>query len=171
MFIFLIFLSTNYRYGIIKLKKIIDYYNFDNYKIIINNSSFDLSFNFNYQLINIIDELKALLFTINYFNLDNNDFIIKFNGNCSLKSNSPFMKQLFKLNKNIIDYDVISKYFFTDIIVMKCKFIKLIEDNPNIHINLRWEKSKSFIEEKKQLYLDYLGIDISQKRNNEFTIY
>jgi hypothetical protein len=49
--------------------------------------------------------------------------------------------------------------------------VKFIEKNNDIHMDLRWEKVKSLISDKKQLYLEYLGIDISQTRNNPYTIY
>lgn len=171
MLIFIIFLTIDYNYGILKLKKIIDYYKFKNYKIIIN-SNLKIDLDFEHHKININDELDALLFAIKYIDINNDDFIIKINGNCTLKFNSPFMEELFKLDSGLTDYDVISKYYFIDLIGMRCKFIELIENNPNEHIQLRWEKVKSLIKEKKQLYLEYLGIDISKTgKYNIFTIY
>jgi len=170
MLIFIIFLSTNYTYGIFKLKKIIDNYQINDYKIIINSTNYHFEFNFEVFWINIHDELKALLFSIDYFNIQDDDFIIKVNGNCSLKTNSPFMKAVIDNNDND-KYHVISKYFFSDIIGIRCIYVKSIDKNNDIHMNLRWEKVKSLIDEKKQLNLDYLGIDISQTRNNPYTIY
>lgn len=168
MLIFIIFVSTNYIYGIFKLKKLIDYYQFSDYKIIINSNNYHFNFDFPVTWINIHDELKAILFAIDYFYIQDDDFIIKFNANCTLKSHSPFLKAI-KDNDN--NYDVISKYFFTDIIGIRCFYVKFIEKNNDVHIDLRWEKVKSRIDEKKQLYLEYLGIDISKTRNNPYTIY
>lgn len=171
MLIFVIFLTINYNYGIIKLKKIIDYYNFKDYKIILN-SSLKVDLDFIHHKININDELDALLFAIHYYDIYDNDFIIKVNGNCTLKMNSPFMEELFKLDSGLTNYDVISKYFFIDIIGMRCRYVNLIDKNKKEHIQLRWEKAKSLIEEKKQLYLEYLGINISvTDRECIYTIY
>lgn len=170
MLVFIIFLTTNYKYGILKLKKLIDFYDFQNYKIIIN-SSLKINFDFNYSHININDELEALLFSINYLNINDEDFIIKINGNCTIKNHSPFMKELSNLDKGLINIDVISKYFFIDIIGMKCKYVKMIDNNKDIKIDLRWEKAKDLIDEKKQFYLEYLGLDISQKAKNIFSTY
>lgn len=171
MLIFIIFLTIDYNYGIIKLKKIIDYYNFKDYKIIIN-SNLEIDLDFDHHLINIHNELEALLFAIHYYDIYDNDFIIKVNGNCTLKKNSPFMEELFKLDSGLTDYDVISKYYFIDIIGMRCRYVNLIDKKSNEHIQLKWEKAKSLIEEKKQLYLEYLGINISiTDRKCIYTIY
>jgi len=169
MLFFIIFVSTNYKYGIFKLKRLIDYYQFTDYKIIINSNNHHFDLDFEASWINIHDELKALLFAIDYFNIQDDDFIIKFNANCSLKSHSPFLKALKNNDNN--HYEVISKYFFTDIIGIRCFYVKFIEKNNDIHMDLRWEKVKSLISDKKQLYLEYLGIDISQTRCNPYTIY
>jgi len=170
MLIFIIFVSSDYVYGILKLKKLIDNHQICDYKIIINSNKYHFDLDFDASWINIHDELKAILFAIDYFNIQDDDFIIKFNANCCLKSVCPFMKAVIK-NNNDNQYDVISKYFFTDIIGIRCSYIKFIDKNNEVHMDLRWEKVKSLINEKKQLYLEYLGIDISQTRNNPYTIY
>jgi hypothetical protein len=172
MIFFIISLTYNYSYGIIKLKYLIDYYKIENFKIIINSTFNNFKFKFEYKLINIQDKLKSLIFVINYFDIKDEDFIVKLNGNYLLKSKSPFMNYLSQLDKKIIDVDVISKYYFDDLFGMRCKFIKKIENN-NEKFDLRLEKAKSFIEEKKQIYLEILGIDINQNPNlkSKFTIY
>jgi len=168
MIIFFIFLTTNYYKGILKLIKIINYYKFNNYEIIINSKLKLPEFKFDFKYINISDELEALNFAIHYFDINDNDFIIKINGNCTLKSNSPFIKAVIDNNNT---YDIISKYFFSDLIGIKCELIKMIDKNKNIHIQLRYEKVKSLIDDSKLLYLNYLGINISQIKNNIYTIY
>lgn len=169
MIFFIISLTYNYSYGIIKLKYLIDYYKIEEFKIIIN-TNLILKFKFEYKLINIQDELKSLIFVINYFDIKDEDFIVKLNGNYLLKSKSPFMNYLSQLDRKIIDVDVISKYYFDDLFGMRCKFIKKIENN-NEKFDLRLEKAKSFIDEKKQIYLEILGIDINPNSNSKFTIY
>jgi len=129
-------------------------------------------FKFDFKFININDELDALNFAIHYFDICDDSFIIKINGNYTLKSNSPFIKAVYDNNNNNNNkYDIISKYFFSDLIGIKCVLIKMIDKNKDIHIQLRYEKVKSLVNDDKLLYLDYLGIDISQTRNNIYTIY
>lgn len=172
MIFFIISLTINYYNGIIKLKYLIDYYKFRDYKIIINSIFNDFNFKFDYKFINIQDELKSLIFIINYFNINDDDFIVMINGNYLLKSNSLFMNYLAKLDRKIIDVDVISKFYFPDLFGMRCKFIKKIDDNNNNQrFELRLEKAKSLIEEKKQIYLEILGIDINPNSKSKFTIY
>lgn len=173
MIIFFIFLTINYYKGILKLIKIINYYKFNDYKIIINSKLKLPEFKFEFKFININDELDALNFAIHYFDINDNDFIIKINGNCTLKSNSLFIKAVYDNNNNNSNngYDIISKYFFSDLIGIRCGLIKMIDKNKDIHIQLRYEKLKSLVNDNKLLYLDYLGIDISQTRNNIYTIY
>lgn len=137
MIYFIIFVSSNYKYGIIKLNKLIHDYQFSNYKIIINSNKYHFDLDFDVSWINVNDELKAILFTIDYFNIQDDDFIVKFNANCTLKSNSPFLKAL---RDNDDNYDVISKYFFTDIIGIRCFYVKIIDKNNEIHMDLRWKK-------------------------------
>jgi hypothetical protein len=170
MIFFIISLTYNYSYGIIKLKYLIDYYKIEEFKIIINSNLNNFQFKFEYKLINIQDELKCLIFVIDYFDIKDEDFIVKLNGNYLLKSKSPFMNYLSKLDRKIIDVDVISKYYFDDLYGMRCRFIKKIENN-NEKFDLRLEKAKSFIDEKKQIYLEILGIDINPKSKSKFTIY
>ena len=170
MIFFIISLTNNYNYGILKLKHLIDYYKIEDFKIIINPNFYNFQFNFEYKLINIQDELKSLFFIIDYFDIKDEDFIVKLNGNYLLKFKSPFMNYLSQLNKKIIDVDVISKYYFDDLFGMRCKFIKKIE-NTNEKFDLRLEKAKTFINEKKQIYLEILGIDINPNSNSKFTIY
>jgi len=170
MIYFIISLTTEYKKGIKKLKYLIDYYKIINYKIIINSRNKDLNFNFEFKLINIEDELKSLLFIIDYYYIKDEEFIVKVNGNYLLKRNSLFMNYIMKLNRNLIDIDVISKYFFIDLFVIRCKYIKKI-DNNNERFELRFEKCKKEIEEKKEIYLDILGINVNPKINNIYTIY
>ena len=54
---------------------------------------------------------------------------------------------------------------------MRCKYVKMIDINNDTRIDLRWEKVKNLIDEKKQLYLEYLGLDISKKGKNIFATY
>lgn len=176
MLIFIIFLSIENSKGILQFKKIIDNYNFKDYKIIINlninNYDIKKDLNFDFNLINIQDELVALLFSIHYFDIKETDFIVKLNGDCLLMSHSPFMREVFKLNEGITDYDVISKYYFTDLIGMRCKYITKIDKNSDFNMNMKWELVKNLIDNKKQLNLEYLGIDISKHRHNSiFTTY
>lgn len=163
-------MTTDYYKGILKLIKIINYYKFNDYKIIINSKLKLPDFTFDFKFINISDELEALNFAIHYFDIKDNDFIIKINGNCTLKSNSPFIKAIYDNNNNNT-YDIISKYFFSDLIGIRCGLINMIDKNKDIHIQLRYEKVKSLVNDSKLLYLNYLGIDISQTRNNIYTIY
>jgi hypothetical protein len=84
------------------------------------------------------------------------------------------MREIFKLNNNLTDYDVISKYYFSDLIGIKCKYINNINNigNSDTNINMRWELLKNEIDNKKQLVLNYLGIDIStSNRKSIYTIY
>lgn len=176
MLIFIVFLTNNNKKGILKLKKIIDSYKLENYKIIINSNIIieETDFNFKYNLINIQDESVALLFAIHYYDIHEDDFIVKINCNYNLKSHSPFMREIFKLNNNLTDYDVISKYYFSDLIGIKCKYINNINNigNSDTNINMRWELLKNQIDNKKQLVLNYLGIDIStSNRKSIYTIY
>lgn len=154
--------------GIVKLKSLIDNYKIEEYKIIIN-TNIKINFNFKYKLINIEDELKSLLFAIEYFDIKDNDFIIKINGNMILKTNNKFMKEIIKIDDNI---DVISRYLFSDLFGIRSKYIKMIEDNDE-RFELRLEKIKLKIEEKKQIELKELGININpnSKSKSKFTIY
>lgn len=166
MIIFIIDLNSDYIYGIIKLKTIIDYYKFTNYRIIIN-STYKLNFNFNFEYTKInINNLNAC---IKHLIIDDNDFIVKINGNFILKLNSPFMKCLNKLDKGLISADVISKYYFSDLFGIRAKYLYNIDYNKNF--NLELEKAKSNIDEDKQLYLEILGININPNSKSKFTIY
>jgi len=169
MLIFIIFLTNNNKKGILKLKKIIDLYKFENYKIIINSNNIISKYDFNYNLINIQNELDAILFAIHYFDIHDTDFIIKINCNYNLKTHSPFMREIYKLNEHITNYDLISKYYFSDLLGIRCKYINNNNKNSDININMKWELIKNQINNEKQLMMNYLGIDIST--NNKKSIY
>jgi hypothetical protein len=172
MIFFIISLTiNNYKNGIKKIKYLIKYYKIEKYEIIIN-SAFEIKFKFKYKLINIQDKLKSLIFIIDYFDIKEEDFIVKVNGNYMMKSESPFMNYLSQLERKIIDIDIISKYYFDDLFGIRCKYIRKIEDN-NEKFDLRLEKVKLMIEEKKQINLEILGIDINLNRKikSKFTIY
>jgi hypothetical protein len=176
---------------------------FDNYKIIIieNNGERHTYLNDLIQLLNSdkienkifytnnnfiktnnkgIKELKDIKDCIEYFKINNNDFIVKITGRYILTNNSEFINNL----NDIQNIDCLIKYgsylnpdnnntndCITGLIGMRCIFVKLIEEpNENECVEWKWAKVTHKIESSKIKKVNNLGIYICPGNNNYFLV-
>lgn len=190
--------KEQYINGINKLKNVINNMNIKNYKIIIvennglrntflDNLGHDVyytnnnSLNFEKGYI----ELKDILDCINYYNINDNNFIVKMTGRYILDDNSEFInivKNLYNIEN--INYDCIIKYgsysypldyktsdCITGLIGMKCFYIKKIDiyktNNP---IEWNWAKVTYLMDNDKIYKVKTLGINICPGNNSYFLI-
>jgi len=187
---------NQYINGINKLKEIIKKLSITNYKIIIvennglrntflNSLECDVYYTNNNVLKNVnkgYKELQDILDCIEYYNINDDDFIVKLTGRYILHDNSEFMNIIKNINNK--NYDCIIKYgsylspvnykmndCITGLIGMKCIYIKQIE-NPTEHecVEWKWAKSTYLINDKKIYIVNKLGIDICPGSNDYFSV-
>ena len=125
-------------------------------------------------------ELKDINDCINYYNIKDDDFIIKITGRYLLIENSNFVNHI----KNIEAYDCLIQYgsfitpqknkmndCITVLIGMKCKYIKQIEYPLNHEcVEWNWAKVTYKMQDDKICILDGLGIYICPGSNNYYLV-
>lgn len=131
---------------------------------------------YNYGIIELID-LKEC---INYFNIQDDDFIVKITGRYELQDHCPFFDIVDKLEER--PYSAVVRYnqfndppslekthiCTTGLIGLKCKYLKQIEnldlkDNTSIEIN--WATSISSIKDEDMCILNKLGLLVKSRIN------
>lgn len=187
---------NQYIYGINKLKQIIQTENIENCKIIIienngvRNTFLDkLGCDVYYTSNNFlptknkgIKELQDVKDCIKYYNIEDNDFIVKMTGRYILHNNSEFMRII----KNLFTthYDCVIKYgsylnpldykvenCITGLIGMRCVYVKQIETpEEDVCVECKWAKATYFIENHKIYLVNKLGIYICPGSNNYFAV-
>ena len=179
--------EKQYFCGITRLKDILkNNFSNDHYKIIIieNNNKQNIFleslgcevFYTNNNLIETnnkgIKELQDIFDCINYYEIGDNEFIVKITGRYILEHSSEFMNCL----KNT-DYDCLIKYgSFMNPVNYKmedwCKFIKQIipPENENVCVEWNWAKATYLIDDDKIHKVNELGIFICPDSNNYFRI-
>ena len=179
--------KIQYTYGINKLKEVITLKNITNYKIIIieNNGKRETFLdNFNYEVFytnnNSIKinskgykELKDIFDTIEYYQIQDDDFIVKITGRYILENNSKFMNIV--KNLDVKHYDCIIRYgaFYgpalnykaddciTGLIGMTCKYVKQIKyPKEDYAVEWDWADASLLIDNDKTYIIDQLGINI-----------
>ena len=124
-------------------------------------------------------ELKDIIDCINYFKIDDEDFIVKITGRYLLHDNSEFIQ---KLKEN--NYDCIIKYgsylnpvnykmndCITGLIGMKSKYIKDIEfPSENECVEWKWAEITQKINNEKICIVNNLGINICPGSNKYFSV-
>jgi len=125
-------------------------------------------------------ELKDINDCINYYNINDDDFIIKITGRYLLIENSNFVNHVKHINK----YDCLIQYgsfitpqknkmndCITGLIGMKCKYVKQIEYPLNHEcVEWNWAKVTYQIQDDKICNLDKLGIYICPGSNDYFLV-
>lgn len=185
--------QIQYTYGINKLKEVLLLKNVTNYKIIIienngkretfldmlgcevfytNNNSLQTN-NKGYK------ELKDIFDTIEKYQINDNDFIVKITGRYILENNSEFIDVI--KNLDIKPYDCVIRYgaFFQSafnykindciigLIGMKCKFVKQIKfPKENCAVEWDWALATFVIDFDKIYFINQLGINIFPIYNN-----
>jgi hypothetical protein len=188
--------KMQYINGISLLKQKINDLNIENYKIIIveNNS-------FRETILNSLDcevfytnnnflrtnnrgykELKDVHDCINYYNINDEDFIVKITGRYFLNDDSEFMNEIKNINNT--NFDCIIKYgsysnpvnykmndCITGLIGMKCCYVKQIKyPNESECIEWKWAEVTNLIDDSKICMVDKLGIYICPGSNNYFLV-
>lgn len=118
-----------------------------------------------------IKELKDIFDCINYFKIDDNDFIVKITGRYILEDNSKFIE----LINNYSNYntDCIIRFgcfsgelenrketCVTGLIGMKCKYVKQIKMPTEEYECVEWNWAKVAVSLDNVIELDTLGINI-----------
>jgi hypothetical protein len=119
-------------------------------------------------------ELKDVIDCIHYYNITDNDFIVKMTGRYILSDDSFFIKKINEI-ANGKDIECIIRYdgygsepsifkipdCITGLIGMKCKYVKTMNNIDNNSIEVKWaEKSFEIPDEKLEIIQDKLGIYI-----------
>jgi len=129
-----------------------------------------------------IKELQDVLDCIKYFNIDDNDFIVKITGRYYLDNDSPFFNVVNNLQTN--NYECVIRYgsyinpvsfkcadCITGLIGLLCKYVKKIEmPNNNECVEWKWAKTSLTVDNDKVCLLDKLGIYIAPASNNYFIV-
>lgn len=188
--------KTQYNNGITQLKKIIQYLNIENYKIIIiENNGLRNTF------LNMLDcevyytennflqtnnkgykELQDILDCIDKYNIKDTDFIVKMTGRYILHDDSEFMNII----KNITTtkYECVIKYgsfsnpvnyimddCITGLIGMSCFYVKQIEKpTENECVEWKWGKVTKLIDSEKIYLVNKLDINICPGSNNYYSV-
>lgn len=191
---------SQYICGITKLKKVIQDLNITNSKVIIveNNGPRKTFLDYldcpllytNNNFIKTtnkgIKELQDVLDCIDFFKIQDNDFIVKMTGRYILNVNSKFMnalKNLYDDNSNL-KYDCILRYgsFYkpvnyrmndciTGLIGMSCSYVKKIEKPNEVEcVEWKWAKITNTMDESRICMLDHLGINICPGSNDYFLV-
>ena len=191
--------KDQYIKGITKLKTIINNNSMVNYEIIIiennglrytylDNLDCKVYYTNNNTLLTYnkgIKELQDILDCIKYYNINDDDFVVKMTGRYILDDNSEFMNILKNINN--INYDCIIKYgscfdseniykckmddCISGLIGMRCCYIKQIE-MPNSYesVEWKWAKATYLINDENIYILETLGINICPGSNTYFHI-
>jgi hypothetical protein len=124
-----------------------------------------------------IKEIKDVQDCISFYNISDDDFIVKITGRYTISDNSYFMKILYSIMNDNKDIECIIRYgsycdeyptlykmndCVTGLIGMKCKYVKeIITPEENIPIEMKWaEKTFEILNEKIEIIQDKLGIYI-----------
>jgi len=187
--------QEQYTNGINKLKQLISNKTIQNYKIIIveNNGSRETFLNLfecevYYTNNNFSNkekgykELQDVLDCIEYYNIRDDDFIVKITGRYILDDNSEFMDEIANLeNKN---YDCVIKYgsfgrpldykvndCITGLIGMRCIYVKQIEKPKEDEcVEWKWAGVTNLIDNRSIHMVKNLGINICPGSNSYFYI-
>ena len=188
--------QMQYINGISLLKQKINDLNIENYKIIIvENNSFretilnSLNCEVFYTNNNFLrtnnrgyKELKDVHDCINYYNINDEDFIVKITGRYFLNDDSEFMNEIKNINNT--NFDCIIKYgsysnpvnykmndCITGLIGMKCHYVKQIKyPNESECVEWKWAEVTNLIDDSKICMVDKLGIYICPGSNNYFLV-
>jgi len=114
-------------------------------------------------------EILDVFACINYFGIQDEDFIVKFGARYHVVDDCPFFDQL---DKNI-DYDCIAKEinerdYFTGLIGMRCKYVKQIKIPNGENIELMWANVGKTL--KNKLLIPIIGMNICPN-SHEFFLY
>lgn len=129
-------------------------------------------------------ELQDIIDCIQYFKIQDNDFIVKMTGRYFLHKDSNF---IYELKNNVTKYDAIIRYgscFFnpknikrnnddccSGLIGMTCHYIKLIKPISETHpIEKDWAKITHLMNKNRICHLHYLGIDICPLNKKYYSI-
>lgn len=135
--------------------------------------------NNNYTINKGATELNDINDCINYYKINDDDFIVKITGRYLLNENSNFVNHL-----NVDKYDCLIQYgsflnpqtnkmndCITGLIGMKCRYIKQIEYPLEYEcVEWNWAKVTFNIQDDKICILDGLGIYICPGSNNYFLV-
>lgn len=126
-----------------------------------------------------IPEMLDLFGCIKYFNIQDDDFIIKVTGRYVIDQDSPFFKIVDNLETKpysaIVRYNqfdnspslVKSNNCVTGLIGLKCKYLKQIQlppfDDISISIEMKWAQIINSLDDSEICILDILGINIKPK--------
>lgn len=188
--------KSQYIDGISKLKEVIQQLDIQNYKIIIveNNGKRETFLNSLHSEVfytnnNFIDtknkgykELEDIFEVIHFYNIHDNDFIVKMTGRYIVKNDSEFMNII----KNIenTNYQCVIKYgsyeypvnhkvndCITGLIGMSCFYVKKIE-KPKEHecVEWKWAEVTHQIENRNIYIVNNLGLYICPGSNKYFLI-
>lgn len=133
-----------------------------------------------------IKELKDVFDCIKYYNIKDDDFIVKMTGRYILENDSEFFEYLKKINNsnNHNNIDCIIKYgpyykpvdykmqdCITGLVGMKCKYVKQIQfPNENECVEWKWAKATYLIPDTSIIKVDKLGIKICPNSDNYFLV-
>lgn len=188
--------KNQYITAVTQLKKIIQYLNIGNYKIIlVENNGLRKTF------LNMLDcevyytsnnflqncdkgykELQDILDCIDKYNIKDNDFIVKMTGRYILNNDSEFMNVIKNIHNT--NYQCVIKYgsYFkpvnykmddciTGLIGMTSFYIKQIDKtNKYDCVEWSWAKVTRLINDKKICMVNNLGINICPASNNYFMV-
>ena len=188
--------KNQYARGIYKLKEVIQTLGIENYKIIIienngrRNTFLDLfgceTYYTNNQFLPTgnrgYKELQDILDCIEYYQIKDNDFVVKMTGRYLLHDDSHFMKAIQNIHntnyKCVIMYGPYYKPVnykmmdcITGLIGMQSKYVKQIRKPfENECLEWKWAEATYYIDNTDICILDKLGIDICPGSNTYFSV-
>jgi hypothetical protein len=129
-----------------------------------------------------VKELQDILDCIEYFNINDEDYIVKITGRYYLADDSPFFNELLQINET--GYEVLIKYGWWEkpsltkvedcisgLFCMKTKYAKTVDNSYKLDwVEHRWARTTLLIPDNKICIFKTLGVYIDPNKNGYFLV-